>query len=167
MNLVEAAYKLAYQFAYRSWYNTATGEFVKVNAFGSHAKDAAENPEKYGLSPDFFGDLDPKDVKDRDPRVLGPMCGAGWIRIAGEDRNNPQVHIIFEGADLDQLKKLARRFFSDMGGELRNVTLKLRSGDGHAGKEYPLRGVDEVKAALVGKEALPTSYDIDANDSRI
>lgn len=162
IRLVEGAWKLGYQYGYRSWWNSNTNEFVKVSPHGSHAKDAANEPEKYGIE---FPEIDPKTVVDRDPRILGPMCAAGWVRIAGQDRNNPNRYMIFEGADLAVLKKIARRFFSDMDGELQALTLKMRSGDGHAGQEYTFRSPDEIKAALVMKGEMPTAYDIKADDS--
>lgn len=161
INLVEGAWALSYQYAYRSWYNTHTGDFVKVGAFGSHAKDAVKEPEKYGQD---FSDIDPDSVIDRDPRVLDRMCKAGWIRVAGADRNNPNRAMIIEGDNLDQMKKLAKRFFSDMDGKLENLTLKVRSGDGHAGQEYALSGAEQIKATLLRKADLPAPYDLTADD---
>jgi hypothetical protein len=164
IRLVEGAWKLGYQYGYRSWWNSHTNEFVKVSPHGSHAKDAVNEPEKYKME---FPGIEPKTVVDRDPRILGPMCAAGWVRVAGQDRNNPNTFMIIEGADINVLKKLAKRFFMDMDGELKNVTLKVRNGDGHAGEEIALRGVDEVKAVLMGKGELPAAHQIDANDSMI
>lgn len=158
--LTEANWNLSYKYAYRSWYHPLTNTFLMVSGWGMHhSKYVAQNPEQFGLTPEQIAGADP--VRDRDATIMDLACGNGWIRIAGQDRNNPDHFMIFEGNDPDALFKAVRLFYNDQQGALQNVSVKVRSGDGHGGLEYSMRGSEAV-TAYVKRRVLPTPHQFDA-----
>lgn len=160
--LTEANWNLSYKYAYRSWYHPETNTFLTVSGWGMHhSKYVAENPEKFGLTSDQVAGADPE-VRDRDATIMDLACANGWIRIAGQDRNNPDKFMIFEGTDPDALFKAVRLFYNDQQGALQNVSVKVRSGDGHGGVEYSMRGSEAV-TAYVKRRELPEPHHFDAS----
>lgn len=160
-SLLEAAWKLSYKYAYRSWYNPANGEFIPVVGINNHVQQVMKNPEEFGVTAE---ELQGATGKDRDPVVMNAVCAKGWIRVASQNRNNPNQYMIFEGASASQLIKLMRVFFEDQGGELQNCALKVRTATG--GKEYLMRGVEEV-ALVAERGKLPVPKITDHNDALV
>ena len=157
-SLSEAAWKLAYAYGYRSWYHPERREWIKVEGMSSHARMVARNPALFGID----CNMDHKhSCSDSDSEVMNMAFALGWLRVAGYDRNNPQKFMIVDGADMKQVIRLAKMFYHDMGGELENVNLKVRTLNGEEGVEYTMRGVDEVKAGLVRGD-LPVPHAISA-----
>lgn len=150
--LLEAAWKLAYAYAYRSWYNPQSNTWVKVVGANNHCSMVMKNPQEFGMTAE---DLQGATGVDRDPVILDAMCAKGWIRIAGQDRQNPNRGMIVEGASGTQMIKLLRMFNEDMDGKLMNFAMKVRGA--RANKEYLVQGNDEVQQALEsGKLPAPT-----------
>lgn len=159
-SLLEASWKLSYGFGYRSWYLPAENKWIKVMA-GSHVKEVLANPAEFGVTPE---ELEGGTDKDRDPVVMNAVCSKGWIRVAGQDRNNPNVYMIFEGASATQMIKLLRMFYEDQQGKLMNAAIKVRTATG--GKEYLMKGNEAVAmAAENGK--LPAPMVTDHNDALV
>ena len=162
MMIVEANWQYSYKFGYRSWYLPSEQRFVPVSPFKSHVADVAEDPEKFGLSREQVAEDRPA---DRDPEIMDLMCGKGWFRIAGADRQNPQKYMIFEGADQAVLLAVLKMFYYDQKGELQAASIKVRNLDGTGGIEYAMRSPDEIKSVVMRKQ-LPQGMPVDAFDAR-
>jgi len=159
LTLLEANYKLAFAYGYRSWYNPQKQEWIKVPFFNStHQREVLQNPSAFGIDPETLDGCN-----ENDPKIMNEACSLGWVRIAGEDRREPSTGMIFEGNDLPTLLRVLRMFVGDMGGELRNASIKVRSGHGDGGQEYTMVGADAVKAAAYRRE-LPSPHHFGENN---
>lgn len=161
INLVEANFELSRAYALRSWFRPQTNEWVRVTT--SHAKAVAKNPEIFGLD---FEPMDTGNISDRSPDLMNSACANGWVRIASQDRQNIEKYMIFEGADLDSLIRVAKMFYFDQKGRTENVGLKVRSLDGDSGKEYMMIGNGAVKGALL-QHNLPPAKSFGTNGGYI
>jgi len=161
-NESHSKWELAYKYGNRSWFNTNTEEFIKITGAGNnHALMVFNNPELFDVSVEDIAHL--TKVRDRDPYIMSLVCNMGWIRIAGQDRNNPQRYMIFEGNNMDDIHLIVRRFYSDMARSLENVTVKIRTGI-NSGMEYPFRGVSSV-TDFVRNKTLPEPKSLDSSGS--
>jgi hypothetical protein len=158
-SLLEAAWKLSYKFGYRSWYNPANGEFVPVVGINNHVQQVMKNPEEFGVTPE---ELQGATGKDRDPVVMNAVCAKGWIRVAGQNRNNPNQCMFFEGASASQMIKLLRMFWEDQGGELKTAAIKVRGQT--TNKEYLMKSPEEV-AAVAERGKLPAFITTNHDDT--
>lgn len=154
--LTESSWSLSFKYAYRSWYNPATREFVYVQANSTHTRTLVADPTPFGATAEEveaaieLAKNRPADMGHEEP-VKMVAISKGWVRIAGSERNNPSHFMIFEGLDFALCYKALRVFFSDQKGELQNAYLKF------GGKEYRLLGNAAVKACVQRKE-LPEAF---------
>jgi hypothetical protein len=148
--ITEAPWKYS-SFAYRSWYNPATKEFKKVPLGGgnTHATMVRDHPEIFGIDPEAISKLEYSSKNEQPFKNLA--LDNGWIRVAAQDRQNPNKLILLEGKDMRQIQRLAKMFWLDMGGEIGSMLIKCD------GKEWRLQNNNSVKAFTMRAE-LPSEH---------
>jgi hypothetical protein len=128
--IVEAP-SIAYRFGYRSWYNPELREFIPV--FTSHGGAVKEKPELYGVTSEEIADLknsaEFQSLSSYSATELYKFLAMkhGWIRIAGQDRQNPGKYMIFEGGKYSgkAIRRLVKLFFTELHGELHKMAIKI------------------------------------------
>jgi hypothetical protein len=160
-SLLEAAWKLSYAYASRSWYHPGENRWVKVVGIKNHVQQVMAEPAEFGLTPE---ELQGATGKDRDPVVMDAACAKGWIRVVSQDRNNPNRCMMFEGNSASAMIKVMRMFWEDTGGELLSAAIKQRTPTG--GKEYIMRDKDAC-AEVCERGKLPAPHVTDRNDSLV